>query len=40
MKNIKRIISEAIDMTIAQKWIDEGLERGNDFLSQYGLSVA
>ena len=40
MKNIKRIISEAIDMTIAQKWIDEELERGNDFLSQYGLSVA
>ena len=37
--SIKKIISEAIDMTIAQKWIEEELERGNDFLSQYGLSV-
>lgn len=36
---LKRIISEAIDMTIARKWIDEELERGNIFLSQYGLSV-
>ena len=35
----KQIISEAIDMAIAQKWIDEELERGNKFLSQYGLSV-
>jgi hypothetical protein len=35
----KQIISETIDMVIAQKWVDEELERGNDFLSQYGLSV-
>lgn len=26
-------------MTIARKWIDEELVSGNDFLSQYGLSV-
>lgn len=36
---LKRIISEAIDMTIARKWIDEELVSVNDFLSQYGLSV-
>ena len=36
---LKRIISEAIDMTIARKWIDEELVEGNNFLSQYGLSV-
>ena len=36
---LKRIISEAIDMTVARKWIDEELVSGNDFLSQYGLSV-
>ena len=37
--NVKRIISESIDMIIAQKWIDEELENGNKFLSKYGLSV-
>ena len=36
---LKRIISETIDMTIARKWIDEELANGNNFLSQYGLSV-
>jgi hypothetical protein len=37
--NIKYIISEAIDMVVAKKWIDEELIIGNNFLSQYGLSV-
>ena len=36
---IRRVLKEEIDMTIAQEWINEELERGNDFLSQYGLSV-
>lgn len=36
---IRHIISETINMTIAQKWVDEELEEGNKFLSQYGLSV-
>lgn len=36
---MSRIITEEIDMMIIQRWIDEELEKGNKFLSQYGLSV-
>lgn len=34
-----QIILEAIDMVLAQKWVNKELEVGNEFLSQYGLSV-
>ena len=37
--NIEHIISESIDMVIAQKWVNNELEKGNKFLSKYGLSV-
>ena len=36
---INRLITEAIDSTIAHKLIADTLENGNDFLSKYGMSV-